>query len=137
LGQSVRRYRDRIGLSQAELAEAVEMSETSIGLLERGKVWPEYETLEAIADALKVPIAAFFDIKSEPVKPSPAEALDVLRQVIESDKPRFPASAEVEDLSPLLLNAKPEVLKRVKILLEESSRVKIGEKPTDLPKKIK
>lgn len=52
LGRNVRRHRKAKDLSQEQLAEKVSMSETSIGLLERGRVWPEFENLTGIAKAL-------------------------------------------------------------------------------------
>ncbi len=82
LGHNVRRYRDRIGLGQFELAEAVGMSQTAIGLLERGKVWPEYDNLVRIAEVCQVPVAAFFEVGRVEIKPTPEEALKVLSDAL-------------------------------------------------------
>lgn len=75
LGRNVRARREQIGLSQAKLAEAVGKTDTSIGLLERGKVWPEFESLTAIAGALQCSVDDFF----VDVQPTPdATAADLL-----------------------------------------------------------
>lgn len=82
LGKNVRRYRDKIGLSQSALAEAVNLSEASIGLLERGKVWPEYDNLKLIAERLGVSETVLFQGPIEYPPPSPEEALRVLTKIV-------------------------------------------------------
>ena len=47
-------HRDRAGLSQAELGDKVGKSLETIGRIERGKLSPGLDTLEAIATALNV-----------------------------------------------------------------------------------
>jgi transcriptional regulator with XRE-family HTH domain len=61
LGERIRVLRKQAALSQEVLAEASNMTAASIGLLERGEVWPRMETLEAIAARLGVTPVAFFD----------------------------------------------------------------------------
>lgn len=80
LGRNVRARREQIGLSQAKLAEAVGKTDTSIGLLERGKVWPEFESLTAIADTLNCSVDDFFaDVKPTP-DATATDLLDILKQ---------------------------------------------------------
>ena len=60
LGRQVRRNRERVGLSQADLAEAIGRSVQMIGRIERGKSAPSFDTLEEIARALETPVYDFF-----------------------------------------------------------------------------
>ena len=60
LGLAIRRERERRGMSQSALAEAVGVSLQSIGKIERGRSAPGFDTLEAIARVLAVPVREFF-----------------------------------------------------------------------------
>jgi transcriptional regulator with XRE-family HTH domain len=93
-GGNVRQRRKQLGLSQEELAAHSGLSETSIGLLERGKVWPQFENLQAIADQLQVPIDALFASEMTMVTPSPLEALEIVKQALSSQK-LGPAEREI------------------------------------------
>lgn len=52
--------RERAGLTQAALAEAVGVTEQYIGVIERGARAPSFRTLEALARTLKAPVREFF-----------------------------------------------------------------------------
>ncbi|SMF84126.1 DNA-binding transcriptional regulator, XRE-family HTH domain [Tistlia consotensis] len=68
LGRAIRHHRERTGLTQLQLGEAIGRSLQAVGNIERGKSFPELETLEAIAHALDTPVREFFpreDPKSE------------------------------------------------------------------------
>jgi len=60
VGRQVRRHRERMGLSQVDLAEAIGRSVQMVGRIERGRSAPSFETLEALSKVLAVPTAAFF-----------------------------------------------------------------------------
>jgi transcriptional regulator with XRE-family HTH domain len=60
LGRQVRRHRDRIGMSQVELADAIGRSVQMIGRIERGRSAPSFATLEEIARVLQTPLQDFF-----------------------------------------------------------------------------
>ena len=70
LGRAVRIHRERMGMTQLELGEAVGRSLQAIGAIERGQSLPALETLEAIARALQTPLRAFFP----PAEPPEDEA---------------------------------------------------------------
>jgi ribosome-binding protein aMBF1 (putative translation factor) len=53
LGESVRTRRERLGLSQSELAERMSTTQSVIARLEAGAVLPTIETLERVAAALE------------------------------------------------------------------------------------
>jgi len=80
----IRSIRKRRGLSQEELAELIDRSPDAISNLERGVSVPSYETLEALAKGLKIPLADIFaDTNAE--TPARAEAMarltDAARQL--------------------------------------------------------
>ena len=60
LGRQVRLHRERGGLSQVDLAEAIGRSVQMLGRIERGKPAPSLDTLEEIARVLQTPVQAFF-----------------------------------------------------------------------------
>ena len=52
LGSNIKHYRTQLGLSQAKLAEMVDMAANYLGLVENGKKFPSSEMIERIASAL-------------------------------------------------------------------------------------
>lgn len=80
----IRSIRKRRGLSQEEVAELIDRSPDAISNLERGVSVPTYETLDALAKGLKVPLADFF-LDEESESPVRAEAMarltDAARQL--------------------------------------------------------
>lgn len=60
LGLNIKAERSRKDLTQAELAEKVDMSENSINAIERGKQIPSAINLYLIAKTLEVDINEFF-----------------------------------------------------------------------------
>ena len=60
LGRQVRLHRERSGLSQVDLAEAIGRSVQMLGRIERGKSAPSLDTLEEIARVLQTPVRDFF-----------------------------------------------------------------------------
>lgn len=60
LGRQVRRHRERMGLSQVDLAEAIGRSVQMISRIERGVSAPSFDTLEEISRVLQTPPKDFF-----------------------------------------------------------------------------
>lgn len=60
VGRAIRVHRERAGLTQAVLAEAVGLTEQYIGVIERGARAPSFKTLDALARTLKTPVRDFF-----------------------------------------------------------------------------
>jgi transcriptional regulator with XRE-family HTH domain len=54
LGVNLRRYRERVGLSQEGLADLCDLDRTEISLLERGKRFPRLDTIVRLSRALGV-----------------------------------------------------------------------------------
>lgn len=60
LSANIKRLRDQRGMTQEQLAEAIEKSTEAVSMFERGKTSPSVETLALMANALDVPIANIF-----------------------------------------------------------------------------
>ena len=57
LGKAIRQIREMRGLSQAALAKAVGLQGNSVALIERGQRGVSMETLNELADVLRIPAA--------------------------------------------------------------------------------
>ena len=53
-------------LTQAQLAEKVNLSIETISRMERGVAFPSLKTIEIIADSLNVPLRSFFEFDEHP-----------------------------------------------------------------------
>jgi transcriptional regulator with XRE-family HTH domain len=62
VGEKIRYYRQQAGMTQRQLAELCEISEPAIRNYELGNRVPDYDTLQVIADALRVGYYAIADI---------------------------------------------------------------------------
>ena len=78
--QNLRKHRRRCGLTQAQLAEKVNVSTHHIGMIELFRNNPTLDLVERIADALKIKVYELF-IDSL----SPNEELERLRKEIKED----------------------------------------------------
>lgn len=61
IAQRIRTMRLSRGMTQADLARAIDQSQSSITMYETGRREPDFETLEALADVFNVPIVSFVD----------------------------------------------------------------------------
>ncbi|MBR2634992.1 MAG: helix-turn-helix transcriptional regulator [Clostridia bacterium] len=61
LGQRIRNYRIKAGLSQEKLAELSGCHPTYVGQIERGEKNATIESIEKIAGALKLPLSTLFE----------------------------------------------------------------------------
>lgn len=58
VGETIRYYRGRLGMTQEELARRAEMAPTSIVRLENGEIGrPRMSTIDKLAGALQIPVA--------------------------------------------------------------------------------
>lgn len=60
VGIRIRAFRKQRSLTQERLAELIDRSTDAISQIERGINLPKFETLGRLADALDVPVSAFF-----------------------------------------------------------------------------
>ena len=57
IARRIKKWRKTMGLTQSQFAELVNLSEDSIGKIERGISVPTVETLKKIAEGLKIPLS--------------------------------------------------------------------------------
>jgi transcriptional regulator with XRE-family HTH domain len=62
LGDAIRRYREKAGLSQEKLAEKAELHPVYIGKIERGEQWISLHALLRVAKALGVKVRDLVDV---------------------------------------------------------------------------
>jgi len=90
IGSVARAARERMGISQQELADRVGRDVDSISLIERGRTLPPLKTLLALVDALDVPLADFVPpsdratTKSRKRVAVEAQIVDLVRQLPDS-----------------------------------------------------
>src|SRR5262252_7935170 len=82
LARRIRALRERLGITQEELASRCGISVSFASLLERGQRSPSYETLLQIAEALEIPLAELFRTPSGPSYDDPyySRLLDFARR---------------------------------------------------------
>lgn len=78
IGQRVKSERLQRGLTQAELAEAIDKAFETISNIERGKTAPSFSTLSDISDVLGMPMRAFFEFEDANL---PEERQELLLQL--------------------------------------------------------
>ena len=86
VGNRVRQYRKRIGLSQETLALNAGLTVSYIGDIERGKKKPTVESLEKLLVALNISFTEFFDYETEIRPLENCSALEKLTLVLK-DRP--------------------------------------------------
>lgn len=60
IGREVKAFREKLGLTIAELAKAADMSAGMLSKIENGATSPSLASLQALGKALQVPVTAFF-----------------------------------------------------------------------------
>jgi transcriptional regulator with XRE-family HTH domain len=65
VGGSLQRLREERGLSMRALAKSSGLSANALSMIERGRTSPSVSTLYKLADALNVPVTAFFGAPEE------------------------------------------------------------------------
>jgi transcriptional regulator with XRE-family HTH domain len=86
IGIRVREIRKARGLSQEELGDRTGRSVDAISLLERGKIVPGLDTLDALSKGLGIPLRDLLDFDDKPQRDNEVIALqtfavDVIRQM--------------------------------------------------------
>jgi transcriptional regulator with XRE-family HTH domain len=61
VGQRIKTMRLSRGMTQADLAKAINQSQSSITMYENGRREPDFETLEALADVFNVPLGSIVE----------------------------------------------------------------------------
>ncbi len=79
VGESLQRLRAERGLSMRALAKTSGLSANALSMIERGRTSPSVSTLYKLADALNVPVTAFFGAPQERQQVIHLRALDRAR----------------------------------------------------------
>jgi transcriptional regulator with XRE-family HTH domain len=100
LAENLKKLRKSRGFTQETLAAAANLSPSGIQGIEYQNRWPSDATLERVATALEVPVAALFSDKDLIVKPTVEQALEVLSAfVLETSALRSVPGDILADLS--------------------------------------
>jgi transcriptional regulator with XRE-family HTH domain len=104
LGQNLRTLRKTHGVSQPALAEKSGVAQPTISDIERGRREPHHSTLKKLADALNVPVAAFFQEDGSPKVPPPPKTpiADSTPEALETRLYGTPADEVDGQLTPVL-----------------------------------
>ena len=78
LGARIKELRNRAGLTQAQLAERVEISDEFLSRMERGAKAPSLHTAEKVARSLGVSMKELFDFDAVPAADSKTARLEGL-----------------------------------------------------------
>ena len=104
LGQRVRLLRRQRGLTQAQLAERVGVSDNFIGMIERGRGHPTLETINGVARALEIELHDLFQGQERPG--STEEVVEELNRLLQG---------RPVDQAELILTIARAVLRRVPV----------------------
>lgn len=86
LGAAIRRWREQKGMSQEELAKAAgDLDKQTIYRLEKGRVWPEYESLEKICNVLGVSLEDEVGVPNPPPPAKKSAKLELFELVASLD----------------------------------------------------
>jgi transcriptional regulator with XRE-family HTH domain len=99
-------HRKRLGLSQEELAEAAKLSLRTVQRLEKGASLPRGFTLQALAQALQLPVEALTTLPAaarSPERLSEARAAELPAPTPAEDVPRYVAFMYLSALSYVVL----------------------------------
>jgi len=83
LAQNMKMYRQKLGITQSELAEKADISTNFIGMIEQKRKFPAPEILDRIAASLKIETTELFTVSN-----SPNDELKLLHKEILDDLDR-------------------------------------------------
>ena len=88
LGERIKAIRKEMKLKRAGFSQLVQMSEDTIGLIERGQKLPRLETLYKISSSLNIPLVKILDFEKK-IKPSiKHQDLHLLNLYVKTELPR-------------------------------------------------
>jgi len=66
LAENMKKYRQKLGITQPELAERANISTNFIGMIEQKRKFPAPQMLDRIAEALEIETADLFETSASP-----------------------------------------------------------------------
>lgn len=82
IAKNIKNYRDRLDLSQEQVAARAKLSHKSINRAEKAKDNLRVDTLEAIAMALEIPLIELVRSPETRTKPTVQEAVEVISEAL-------------------------------------------------------
>ena len=103
LGEKIKKYRLMRGLTQQELAEMIGTTAPTISKYEKGQRGVDFDMLANIAEALQVPISAFFeDSEVQPINlPKPIKTVPLFDTEVSAGNGSFPEAFQPIELIPV------------------------------------
>jgi len=90
VGKRFKEYREKLGLTQEEFAEKVNVATTYISAIERGTSFPRFEKLVAILNGLEISAdAVLCDVLKYPCPQQTQKTLDGLSELKAEDQKRI------------------------------------------------
>ena len=102
LAENIKKYRQNLGITQAELAERSNISTNFIGMIEQKRKFPAPEMMDRIAKALEIETSELFATSS-----SPQAELKKLHKEILADLDRAISEAVCKAVKEQCNNVKP------------------------------
>ena len=84
-GDNIKKYRNRLGLTQEKLAELCECSSQTISGTETGYSFPSSKVLFKLAENLHVPLTYLFNFGEDPVISNKEEEATIIKYFSELD----------------------------------------------------
>ena len=81
VGENISERRRRLGLSQKELADRLEISQDAMARMEKGRIAPKMGRLQGIADTLQCTVAYLFRTHDEETEERAANIADILKML--------------------------------------------------------
>lgn len=95
LGAAIKAARKRLGLTQAELADRLDISVRYLQTIENEKQTPSYKMLEQILNCLEIPANSIFEYTEDEITPEKQRLLYLISNKCDSsDIPVLLATAE-------------------------------------------
>ena len=79
VGENISERRRRLGLSQKELADRLEISQDAMARMEKGRIAPKMGRLQDIADNLQCTVSYLFRTHDEATEERAASIADILK----------------------------------------------------------
>lgn len=79
VGENISERRRRLGLSQKELADRLEISQDAMARMEKGRIAPKMGRLQDVADNLQCTVAYLFRTNDEATEERAASIADILK----------------------------------------------------------
>lgn len=79
VGSNIAEKRRRLGLSQKELAERLQITQDAMARMESGKIAPKMSRLQSIADTLQCPVPYLFRFHDDQTEERAASIADMLK----------------------------------------------------------